>query len=309
MEVSKTTAQLETGYPVQFGTFGTDFCDSMTFKSNGTLYAISGRARLVTVNTTTGGVSATIVPTNGGGGPSALSFMGGELFYTNGGDDEQNSLNRRTQVKVVSLDPIIDPVCLSQQPSSLLSSNLPGDPRVYGTVNAAEISGCQCKGDMNSDGEVDVDDTGTFVTALLAANPACADMNGDCNADGKDIQLFVLDALSHGGLGKACGKGTRVLRCGAAGFPDCPGAATWCLYNTDLACGSLESSFSVACSAGSGVCAGAATTNKRFLWLDATDGLGNPIGPCEFEGDQFSVGGGTCDGSDGGNNYKFTVAP
>jgi hypothetical protein len=58
----------------------------------------------------------------------------------------------------------------------------------------------QVLGDLDNDGDVDLDDVPFFIDVLLGNTtppgilPERADMNGDGDKDGDDIQLFV-DAL------------------------------------------------------------------------------------------------------------------
>lgn len=57
-------------------------------------------------------------------------------------------------------------------------------------------SSCAVAGDFDNDGGCDIDDTADFVAALLSAEfDGCADLTGDCLADGSDIAAFVACVL------------------------------------------------------------------------------------------------------------------
>jgi hypothetical protein len=57
-------------------------------------------------------------------------------------------------------------------------------------------------GDVDGDGDVDTDDLNLFVQVLLGSDgnvdhQVASDMNGDCTADGRDIQGFVAAFLNQ----------------------------------------------------------------------------------------------------------------
>jgi len=68
------------------------------------------------------------------------------------------------------------------------------------------VGGCACIGDVNEDGQVDLDDLQAVAGILLDAGspfvvadpPACADMTGDGQADLEDLQAVAAMLLDAG---------------------------------------------------------------------------------------------------------------
>lgn len=117
-------------------------------------------------------------------------------------------------------------------PDALEGADDPASLLLLRQLTTPDYAGCKtCGGDMDGSKNVDFGDLVGFVAELLSADPdPCADVNGDCEVNGQDIQEFVDFVMANGGNGTPCYPPIAIHQCSDVGGtgPDCSTIYDYC---------------------------------------------------------------------------------